>query len=272
MRASARSPLLPLPQGIRYGKPVHQGVKKLKFARNLRSVAEERAARRCGALRVLNSYWLNEVHHITCLPVTVSVHSLWHLALWQTCRIVRNGVRGVRFYLLTRHSKRPDPTRSPSPCQDSVYKYFEVIMVDPMHKVIRSDPRINWICNPVHVRLALHHTPHFRAFSYNAPFAVKCTLPVSAFASTRVVTPTKPGVKCGETALIIYALVLNKPELSQNIKYPTRTYPLLYRDTGNGSTAKCAASPLQAANTAVCAERCAHPRRLHPCIHKHEPR
>ena len=26
-------------------------------------------------------------------------------------------------------------------------------MVDPMHKVIRSDPRINWICDPVHVRL-----------------------------------------------------------------------------------------------------------------------
>ena len=51
----------PVNKGIRYGKPVHQGVKKLKFARNLRSVAEERAARRCGALRVLNSYWLNEV-------------------------------------------------------------------------------------------------------------------------------------------------------------------------------------------------------------------
>jgi len=88
----------PVSKGIRYGKPVHQGVKKLKFARNLRSVAEERAARRCGALRVLNSYWLNE---------------------------------------------------------DSVYKYYEVIMVDPMHKVIRNDPRINWICNPVHVRLHL---------------------------------------------------------------------------------------------------------------------
>ena len=83
----------PVSKGIRYGKPVHQGVKKLKFARNLRSVAEERAARRCGALRVLNSYWLNE---------------------------------------------------------DSVYKYYEVIMVDPMHKVVRNDPRINWICNPVH--------------------------------------------------------------------------------------------------------------------------
>ena len=24
-------------------------------------------------------------------------------------------------------------------------------MVDPMHKVVRNDPRINWICNPVHV-------------------------------------------------------------------------------------------------------------------------
>ena len=31
-----------------------------------------------------------------------------------------------------------------------VYKYYEVIMVDPMHKVVRNDPRINWICNPVH--------------------------------------------------------------------------------------------------------------------------
>ena len=34
--------------------------------------------------------------------------------------------------------------------QDSVYKFFEVILVDPHHKVIRTDPRINWLCNPVH--------------------------------------------------------------------------------------------------------------------------
>ena len=34
--------------------------------------------------------------------------------------------------------------------QDSLYKYYECIMVDPMHKCIRSDPRINWLCNPVH--------------------------------------------------------------------------------------------------------------------------
>lgn len=38
--------------------------------------------------------------------------------------------------------------------QDSTYKYFEVILVDPQHKAIRIDSRINWIVNPVHkVRL-----------------------------------------------------------------------------------------------------------------------
>jgi len=34
--------------------------------------------------------------------------------------------------------------------QDATYKYFEVIMVDPQHKAIREDPRINWICKAVH--------------------------------------------------------------------------------------------------------------------------
>merc|ERR1712098_913494 len=33
--------------------------------------------------------------------------------------------------------------------QDAVYKYFEVICVDPAHKCIRRDPRINWIVAPV---------------------------------------------------------------------------------------------------------------------------
>jgi hypothetical protein len=36
--------------------------------------------------------------------------------------------------------------------QDGVYKYFEVILVDPSHKAIRRDARINWICDPVHKR------------------------------------------------------------------------------------------------------------------------
>ena len=34
--------------------------------------------------------------------------------------------------------------------QDSTYKYFEVILVDPQHKAIRRDSRINWIVNAVH--------------------------------------------------------------------------------------------------------------------------
>jgi large subunit ribosomal protein L15e len=73
------------------GKPASQGVLKLKPTRNLQAVAEERVGRRCGSLRVLNSYWIN---------------------------------------------------------QDATYKYYEVILVDPSHKAIRRDPRINWICKP----------------------------------------------------------------------------------------------------------------------------
>ena len=52
--------------------------------------------------------------------------------------------------------------------QDSTYKYFEVILVDPQHAVIRRDPKINWIVKPVHkvcptcsthfpTRIADHH-------------------------------------------------------------------------------------------------------------------
>jgi large subunit ribosomal protein L15e len=33
--------------------------------------------------------------------------------------------------------------------QDSTFKFFEVICVDPNHNAIRNDPKINWICKPV---------------------------------------------------------------------------------------------------------------------------
>ncbi len=33
---------------------------------------------------------------------------------------------------------------------DATYKYFEVILVDPQHKAVRRDPRMNWIAAPVH--------------------------------------------------------------------------------------------------------------------------
>lgn len=48
-------------QGIIYGKPVHQGITQLKPTRNLKNIAEERAGRRLGGLRILNSYWVGEV-------------------------------------------------------------------------------------------------------------------------------------------------------------------------------------------------------------------
>ncbi|CAB3235457.1 unnamed protein product [Arctia plantaginis] len=83
----------PVPKGATYGKPKSQGVNQLKPTRNLQSIAEERVGRRCGGLRVLNSYWV---------------------------------------------------------AQDSSYKYFEVILIDPSHKAIRRDPKINWIVNAVH--------------------------------------------------------------------------------------------------------------------------
>uniref|UniRef100_A0A1B0D3P8 Ribosomal protein L15 n=1 Tax=Phlebotomus papatasi TaxID=29031 RepID=A0A1B0D3P8_PHLPP len=34
--------------------------------------------------------------------------------------------------------------------QDSSYKYYEVILIDPSQNAIRRDPKINWIVNPVH--------------------------------------------------------------------------------------------------------------------------
>lgn len=51
----------PVSKGIVYGKPTNQGVTQLKFQRSKRSVAEERAGRKLGGLKVLNSYWINEV-------------------------------------------------------------------------------------------------------------------------------------------------------------------------------------------------------------------
>jgi large subunit ribosomal protein L15e len=82
----------PVPKGIIYGKPKHQGVVGLKFQRSLRNVAEERVGRKVSNLRVLNSYWVG---------------------------------------------------------QDATYKFFEVILVDPSHKAIRRDAKINWICKSV---------------------------------------------------------------------------------------------------------------------------
>lgn len=79
--------------GISYGKPRNIGVTGYKHKSSLRVFAEQKAGRRLGSLRVLNSYWV---------------------------------------------------------AQDGSYKWYEVILVDPMHQAIRNDPYINWICKGVH--------------------------------------------------------------------------------------------------------------------------
>merc|ERR1712216_754872 len=50
----------PVHKGQVHGKPRNAGISHLKARRSLRSVAEERCARKCGNLRVLNSYWVNQ--------------------------------------------------------------------------------------------------------------------------------------------------------------------------------------------------------------------
>ena len=50
----------PTHRGVVYGKPKHQGINQIKFARNLQAVAEERVGKRAANLRVLNSYWVNQ--------------------------------------------------------------------------------------------------------------------------------------------------------------------------------------------------------------------
>ena len=64
-------------QGIVYGKPASQGITQLKPTRNLRSVAEERVGRKIGGLRVLNSYWVNEVA-LSAVDSHVHSHILLH--------------------------------------------------------------------------------------------------------------------------------------------------------------------------------------------------
>ncbi|KAL6123382.1 hypothetical protein ACLB2K_075904 [Fragaria x ananassa] len=60
VRRGGRIRKRPVAKGIVYGKPTNQGVTQLNFQRSKRSVAEERAGRKLGGLKVLNSYWINE--------------------------------------------------------------------------------------------------------------------------------------------------------------------------------------------------------------------
>ena len=71
----------PNSKGIVYGKPKTQGITQLKFQRKLQSVAEERVGKRCGNLRVLHSYWVNQVC-VGCLTALsrTAVGVLWRIS------------------------------------------------------------------------------------------------------------------------------------------------------------------------------------------------
>ena len=45
-----------------------------------------------------------------------------------------------------RHCKALRVLNSYFIAQDAIFKFFEVILVDPFNPVIRNDPKINWIC------------------------------------------------------------------------------------------------------------------------------
>ncbi|KAI3912063.1 hypothetical protein MKW98_007590 [Papaver atlanticum] len=85
-------------RGIVYGNPKNQGITQIKFQRNKRSVAEERAGRKLGGLKVLNSYWINE--DSTYKYFEIILVDAAHNAIWNDPRInpvqQQRELRGLR--------------------------------------------------------------------------------------------------------------------------------------------------------------------------------
>lgn len=156
-----------------YGKPVNQGITQLKPTRNLRSVAEERAGRKLGGLRVLNSYWVNEVggtpcgcsggapapspealregvlqagsgRFLLCVLLFVSTPGEVVLGLPIMASIVSIGEYYTTIVCMDAwrgcgDSQTGGRSRRFTCCaQDSTYKYFEIILVDIAHTAIRK--------------------------------------------------------------------------------------------------------------------------------------
>ncbi len=125
----------PNPKGIVYGKPKNQGINQLKWVRNLKAKAEERAGRKLGGLRVLNSYWVNQDATYKYYEVRTWLSSGW------ICLLGGAGLVPTHPPPLSLLFTHPPTSPHPNP---------QVILVDPQHKAIRRDPRVNWIVNPTH--------------------------------------------------------------------------------------------------------------------------
>lgn len=156
---------------------------QLKAKRNLKSVAEERAGRKCGGLRVLNSYWVNEVsaelppHSSNLLLVPAYTTDSWRFLFdgrtpptstsrsssWTrrttpsaTCVAAPNELPVPRAADRGSSSVCPPTARSCSaqPCAgwkkaSSRFRSSSLTITSCVFP-LRQDPRINWICNPVH--------------------------------------------------------------------------------------------------------------------------
>ena len=133
---------LVMAQGIVYGKPVRQGVTQLKPTRNLRVLAEERAGRKLGGLRVLNSYWVNQVSMLQCpslslcqdaSPCTVQEQLVCLLQTGRQVSCVTVWICELVHAGLAHLAAKIDWLG----VQDSTYKYFEIILIDTQHNAIR---------------------------------------------------------------------------------------------------------------------------------------
>lgn len=78
--------------------------------------------------------------------------------------------------------------------QDSTYKYFEVILVDPQHKAIRRDSRINWIVKPVHKASSCIGHPSRPVLKHPSIVNLAALLPLGRRAGVlvRVTNSTRP--------------------------------------------------------------------------------
>ena len=87
-----------------YGKPRNAGVNKMKAVRNLRSIAEERAGKKIGGLRVLNSYWVGEDARHRWYEVTRE-RTICDRALRSELQAfrIRSGYAGISWYFATWH-------------------------------------------------------------------------------------------------------------------------------------------------------------------------
>ena len=104
-------------KGQVYGKPSNQGINQLKWQRNLQSKAE------------VCFYLMKSTDDAYFLP--------WQLSMdWLQERVGRRcpALRVLNSYWIG---------------QDSTFKFYEVILVDPAHNAIRHNPETQWLCKPV---------------------------------------------------------------------------------------------------------------------------